>query len=120
MTLTADTLDRYRDSLRAERTRILGTISALREEFSHSQSDDTEENGLETHLADNATITFLRERDISIEEHEEHVLAEIDAALGRLAGGTFGTCANCGREIDAQRLDALPWASLCITCAGGS
>ena len=117
MNATTDTYETHRQQLEAERLRILGTIEALREEFSHSLSDETEENGLETHMADVGTMTFLRERDISIEEHEEHILDDIDAALARIRSGTFGTCVTCGARISTARLDALPWASQCIDCA---
>ena len=41
-------------------------------------------------------------------------LAEIDAALGRIANGTYGLCEVCGREIDEERLEAVPWTTLCI------
>jgi RNA polymerase-binding transcription factor DksA len=44
------------------------------------------------------------------------VLGEIDAALLRIEAGTYGTCTNCGGEILVARLDAYPWASLCIDC----
>ena len=45
------------------------------------------------------------------------MLAEIDRALARIEDGTYGTCTNCGKEIALARLDAQPWASLCIDCA---
>ncbi|MGH2970804.1 MAG: TraR/DksA family transcriptional regulator [Gaiellaceae bacterium] len=40
----------------------------------------------------------------------------IDASLKRIEEGTYGTCATCGREIPEQRLEAYPWAALCIDC----
>jgi RNA polymerase-binding transcription factor DksA len=43
-------------------------------------------------------------------------LAEIDAALFRLAIGRFGLCQHCGRDIALERLKALPMASLCVEC----
>jgi RNA polymerase-binding transcription factor DksA len=43
-------------------------------------------------------------------------LAEIDAALFRLAIGSFGVCQRCGRSILADRLEAIPMASLCLPC----
>jgi RNA polymerase-binding transcription factor DksA len=55
-------------------------------------------------------MTFLRERDLSIEDHEEQLLNEIDAALKRLDDGTYGTCEVDGTPIDFERLQALPWA----------
>jgi RNA polymerase-binding transcription factor DksA len=44
------------------------------------------------------------------------VLAEIDAALFRLAIGSFGVCQRCGATIPAERLEVIPMASLCLPC----
>ncbi len=44
-------------------------------------------------------------------------IAEINAALQRIDEGYYGTCKSCGKDIDAQRLAALPYAVACITCA---
>jgi RNA polymerase-binding transcription factor DksA len=44
------------------------------------------------------------------------VLAEIDAALFRLAIGSFGVCQRCGRTISVDRLEVLPMAGLCLPC----
>ena len=46
--------------------------------------------------------------------------AEVDAALGRLAAGTYGRCVRCGGPIAADRLDARPSTPVCIGCAGSS
>ena len=50
----------------------------------------------------------------TLEDNSTHVLAAIDAALARIDDGTFGTCEVCGKPIDEERLEALPWATLCI------
>ena len=42
---------------------------------------------------------------------------QIRAALARIANGTYGTCANCGAEIPAARLEAQPVATRCLACA---
>ena len=39
------------------------------------------------------------------------------AALKRLDSGNYGECAECGEDIDERRLEAVPYATLCITCA---
>ena len=44
----------------------------------------------------------------------------IEAALDRIANGSYGTCANCGEAIGEERLDAVPATPLCATCAGGA
>ncbi|WP_148570714.1 TraR/DksA family transcriptional regulator [Nocardioides caldifontis] len=43
-------------------------------------------------------------------------LSEVEAALARLEDGTYGTCVTCARSLDAERLDILPMASLCMAC----
>ena len=43
-------------------------------------------------------------------------LREVERALQKLDDGGYGTCERCGREIGAERLDAIPWAPLCIDC----
>ncbi|MBI2243874.1 TraR/DksA C4-type zinc finger protein [Nocardioides sp.] len=45
-------------------------------------------------------------------------LAEITAARGRLADGTFGTCTACSQDIPADRLEFRPWAGTCVSCVG--
>ncbi len=44
-------------------------------------------------------------------------LADVERALEKLADGTYGTCGDCGEAITLERLEAIPWATLCISCA---
>ena len=110
MSLTSDQISELQSQLRSERVRILGNIEALKSEFGVSLSDDSAEHGLETHIGDQGTNTFLRERDLAIEEHEEILLDEIDAALKRIETDSYGTCEISGEPISFERLQALPWA----------
>jgi DnaK suppressor protein len=50
-------------------------------------------------------------------ERERRTLREVEAALLRIKKGEYGTCDSCGVAIAKARLDALPWARLCIHCA---
>ena len=110
--------ERFRTALLDERTRIEGAIEYLHRETPGSLEDETEEmlGGSDNHLGDAAAGTLDREIDYTLEGHSEQVLAQIDAALGRIEAGTFGTCSNCGMTIAEERLEARPWASLCIDC----
>jgi len=45
-------------------------------------------------------------------------LAEVDAALGRIAEGCYGTCSACGGPLGLQRLRAIPEARFCLGCSG--
>jgi DnaK suppressor protein len=112
---TIDT-SRFRDQLLAERERVVRAIENLRSENAAATEDIADESQ-DQHLADVATETYDRELGDSLEENSEQVLDEIDAALRRIDDGTYGTCTNCGKQIPEERLEALPWASLCIDCA---
>ena len=95
---------------------MLDAIEYLHKENPGSIEDETEDQTQDNHLAETATATLDREIDYTLEENSEHVLAAIDAALNRIEDGTFGTCTNCGKQIPEERLEARPWASLCIDC----
>jgi DnaK suppressor protein len=116
---TIDTAQ-FRERLLAERGRVERALAGLRDGHPGSIEDEAEEvNGnLDTNdLGDTASITLGREIDYTLGENSQTVLAEIDAALARIEDGTYGTCTNCGKEIPVERLEAYPWASLCIDCA---
>jgi len=48
--------------------------------------------------------------------HAQGMLMAMDAALARIASGTFGKCITCGEEIGAKRLVAFPWTQYCLAC----
>ncbi len=114
--MSAIDTDRYRQRLLEERQHVAGAIENLHAENPGSLEDETEERTLDNHLAENATGTVDREIDYSLEENSTAVLQAIDASLARIDAGTFGTCESCGKPIGAERLDARPWARLCIEC----
>jgi DnaK suppressor protein len=109
--------DRFRDALLEERGRITAALDNLHEETAGTLYEDAgEETAYDNHLGDTATETYDRELDYTLEENSGHLLAEIDAALKRIEDGTYGTCTNCGTRIPEERLEARPWATLCIRC----
>jgi DnaK suppressor protein len=108
--------ERLRTELMEERERVQAAIANLRESHPGSLDDEVEEisAGGDNHVGDSATATLGREIDYTLGENSEQVLAEINVALKRIEEGTYGTCKACGEEIAPERLDAYPWASLCI------
>ena len=111
-------VERFRATLLDERKRVEQAIEYLHQENPGSLEDETEEifGTNDNHLGDAASGTLDREIDYTLEENSEQVLTAIDAALTRIEDGTFGTCANCGKPIAEERLEARPWATLCIDC----
>jgi RNA polymerase-binding transcription factor DksA len=69
---------------------------------------------VDQHPADVATDTFEKEKDLSILEHVDAQIADVERALGRLEQSSYGTCEACGRRIDDDRLRARPAARFCI------
>ena len=111
--MTVD-LERFRKQLESERERLRAAIDEVNHEGSLTDETGDLSIGQDDHIADSASETYMRELDGGLEENAERLLSEIDAALGRIENGTYGTCEVCGRPIDEERLRALPWATLCI------
>lgn len=115
--MSAIDTDRFRELLLEERKRVVAALQNLHDDHAGTLTDESgEEAAFDNHLADTATETYDRELDYTLEENSEHVLADIDAALKRIDDGTYGICTNRGEQIPVERLEALPWATLCIDC----
>ena len=93
---------------RADWTRRLDAIRSDRRRASGELSPDFEEQA--TQRENDETLDALDERG-------REALAAIDAALGRIADGSYGECARCGERISDERLRAEPTAAVCIGCA---
>jgi DnaK suppressor protein len=108
-------IEHFRARLLEERQRVVDAIDNIHTENPGSLGDETDDTQYQdNHLGDVATATFDREMASTLEDNSTHVLSEIDAALERIGEGTYGTCQVCGRPIGVDRLEALPWATLCI------
>ena len=81
-----------------------------------SQSDFSGEMPFEEEYAASGTSTFERERDLSLSENIKDILQRVNEALERIEEGTYGICEVCGNPIPDERLEALPYANLCVTC----
>jgi RNA polymerase-binding protein DksA len=66
--------------------------------------------------APHLTDASLTEVSAALRTAARSALAEVDAALGRMAIGEYGICQNCGGDIAAARLEIVPMAALCMDC----
>src|SRR5215211_7073700 len=98
--VTKRDLQAYRRRLEAELEELRGQRADLEESTGASLADATGEVGFDEEFADTGSFTFQRERDLS-----------------RIDAGSFGRCETCGAAIEAERLDALPYATLCLADA---
>jgi DnaK suppressor protein len=109
----------FQELLLQKRQAVVEALDYLHKENPGSLEDGTGElvsGSADQHMADTATETVDREIDFTLEETDGRLLAGIDAALARIEDGTYGTCVNCGAQIAPERLEAMPWATLCIDC----
>lgn len=114
--MTVD-LDARRGELLALRERLLTAAHDLVE--GDEQHGELNSASGDQHLADHATDMLDRELDGTLEENAEQLVREVDAALRRLELGGYGLCSVCGSAIPEERLEAVPYATLCVGCRRG-
>lgn len=113
---------------RAEQVRSEKELEMLREELEKKRTELADfyehdlrvgkESGDESSddIADRANNSYNRELMFSLGAGERKRLLEIEEAFQRLDTGTYGDCTHCGTTIGLPRLEAVPWAQLCIRC----
>jgi len=74
----------------------------------------------DSNFADTSQVTAERGEVEALAGELKDALADVEAALERLKAGTYGRCVRCGQKIAPARLEAMPAAQLCITCASRS
>jgi DnaK suppressor protein len=116
-------LTEFKSELLSLQARIRGDVQQLTRE-ALDRNDGGGESKSPTHIAELGTQTFEQDFSLRVAESDQDVLAEIDAALKRIAAGTFGACVACLEEgktpakalIPKARLKAIPYAKNCVEC----
>ncbi len=112
-------LREYKERLLALRARMSGDVDQLRE--NSLRTSRSESNGdlsrMPIHMADIGSDNYEQEFSLSLIENEGAALAKIQASLERIEDGTYGACEECGGKIPKTRLNAIPYATLCVKCA---
>jgi YteA family regulatory protein len=116
--LEARQLEYFEDQLQSAKKRLLDEISRLEETgIGDTMSDSVGELSVyDNHPADLGDELFERSKDTALRDNAHVLLEEIEAALDKIAAGTYGVCEKCGEKIATERLEALPWATHCIDC----
>jgi RNA polymerase-binding protein DksA len=111
---------KYQDLLHSERQRLEAELQEIENRTARiSESERASEfSSYEDHPADLASETFEREKDLAIGESVESLLNQVNTALEKIERGTFGVCDACRRPIKKARLQAIPFATLCVDCQG--
>jgi len=103
-----------RARLEADRDQTLRRLASLTDDYAGVVAASRDTNADDEHDPEGATIAFERSQvDALVRQAREH-LADIDAALARVAAGTYGLCEVCGKPIPDGRLEARPTARTCV------
>jgi DnaK suppressor protein len=106
--------ERFRTLLEEERARRMALLPALRADIDAANSARQDSNVDDEHDPEGATIAFELSQASALLKQSSAGLDQIEAALARLAAGTYGICAICGQPIAEGRLEARPWTPFCI------
>ncbi len=105
------TVAEYKDKLDALKAEYQARIDKISDHTRHPQDE------LQHHWDDQAVAATRDEMRKALLIEAEQGLRLVNAALYRIENGGFGVCAECGEDIEAGRLDAVPYATLCMTHA---
>lgn len=103
--------------LAEERAHTLARIEALTRQVEGIVEAAAWTTNDDEHDPEGATVAYERAQAQHLLSAARAELAELDRAINRLAGGTYGRCERCGGAIGDGRLDALPATRTCIACA---
>ncbi|GAA2844902.1 TraR/DksA family transcriptional regulator [Paenarthrobacter ilicis] len=111
--------ERFRLLLEGERERKLALLKALRGDIASVSLARQDSNVDDEHDPEGSTIAFELSQASALMGQSQAGLEHIEAALARIADGTFGQCAVCGVEIPEGRMEARPWTPFCVNHASG-
>lgn len=116
--LAKSTLERFKKKLEEERERLEDQIAdyerVLEEaRLTESSSDRSPDPG----NAEASSMKLEYAKELSIEQNTLDLLSKANRALERIDAGTYGICESCGKAIPVERLEALPYSTLCVECA---
>lgn len=112
-------LKHFKDLLNKEKKDVLYTLNLMdSNNTNHSMQEYYDELSMyDNHPADIGTEMFMMEQSMSLKSNEANILSEIETALERIETGSYGICIICGKSIDEERLEILPYINTCIECS---
>ena len=110
MPLKGQKLEKFKQRLVAKRKELVSEVRG-----SNVGSLETSADGIQD-IADQASSAYTKEFLLSIGDAERRMLRQVDEALDKIRQDTYGLCESCGEMINERRLEALPFARLCIKC----
>ena len=116
--LSRSDLARYKNVLLELRSRLAGNVNYMEDEAlgKTRQLATGDLSNVPIHMADIGTDNFDLDLMIGLIENGEAELRDIDIAISLIEKGRYGFCDECGKPIPKARLNAIPYARLCLEC----
>ena len=102
---------KYKDALLTLKAEYEGRIAKISDHLTHPPDE------LDQHWDDQALAMTQNEMRKTLLKEAEEGLGFVNSALRRMENGSYGICSECGEDIEEGRLNAVPYASLCMTHA---
>ncbi|HJU80810.1 MAG TPA: TraR/DksA C4-type zinc finger protein [Acidimicrobiia bacterium] len=116
--LAANTLKRFRSQLEEEQARLERMIEEHERELEEARQTETSaERSPDPGSAEAGSMNFEYEKELSLGQNTVDLLRKVERALSRVADKTYGVCESCGNPIPVARLEVLPYATECVSCA---
>ena len=103
-------LEYFKKKLETRMVELQRTVNRTQQDGRTADEDSTQD------IADKAANSYNKEFLFHQSNNERQHLQLVEKALSRLREGSFGECVACGKEINAKRLEAVPWTRHCIEC----
>ena len=103
-------LEPYRQKLLEKERELSSALSRAGAEVAEQDELALQDYG------DKATSTYAKDSLLQQRSQQSEQLAAVQDSLRRVEAGTYGLCTECGEPIAPKRLEAVPWAGLCVGC----
>jgi YteA family regulatory protein len=110
-------MEYYKDKLQIEKKRVTNLIHVMKENGVTTNSEIASELSFyDNHPSDLATEISDIEKGRALKANEISIMKKIDSCLKSIKEGNYGICKMCGKEINSERLDFIPYAEYCTEC----
>lgn len=116
--LAKSTITKFKKRLESERERLEDLLQEMEEEREEAKaSESASERNPSVDSVEGGSMAFEYEKELSIAANTEDLLRKVKNAEARIADKTYGICESCGNAIPVARLEALPYTTVCVSCA---
>jgi RNA polymerase-binding protein DksA len=119
--LAKTTVDRFQKRLEDERQRLEAQIAEYEREIEEARlTESSSDRSPDPGNAEASSMKLEYAKELSIEQNTLDLLRKVEHALTRIEAGGYGVCESCDKAIPIERLDILPYSTLCVDCAARS